>query len=66
MNHSPSLVRNSPWFATTALCLTALLPEQASAQGCVAVRGGGMCTMNHSAMGEDGGKVKVIELEENH
>jgi len=53
MNTSPSLARYSPLIATTALCLTALSPQEAQAQGCVAVRGGGMCTMNHSGMGEE-------------
>ena len=56
MNRSPSIAQSATALASAALCLQAILPEQAQAQGCVAVRGGGMCTMNHAGMGENAGE----------
>ncbi len=53
MNRSPSIAQSATVLASAVFCLQAIWTEQAQAQGCVAVRGGGMCTMNHSGTGED-------------
>ena len=51
MNRSPSIAQSATVLASAVFCLQAIWTEQAQAQGCVAVRGGGMCTMNHAGMG---------------
>jgi hypothetical protein len=51
MKRTPSLTAYSALAVTTAI-LASTQSSTALAQGCVAVRGGGMCTLNHAMSGD--------------
>jgi hypothetical protein len=51
MTKSTGRIASSVLVASAFVC-AGLHPHQLNAQGCVAVRGGGMCTMNHPLGGE--------------